>query len=92
MAEFDGVVGLEHLKVFHFNDSKFKLGQNKDRHAHIGEGFIGKQGFANFLNDPRWQKHAAHLETPKKEKVEDGNEIEMDPINLATLRELRTIN
>ena len=92
MAEFDAVVGLEHLKVFHFNDSKFKLGQNKDRHAHIGEGFIGKQGFANFLNDPRWQKHAAHLETPKKEKVEDGNEIEMDPINLATLRELRTIN
>ncbi len=89
MAEFDQVIGLEHLKVFHFNDSKFELGQNKDRHAHIGEGFIGKQGFANFLNDPRWQNHAAHLETPKKEKDEDGNEIEMDPINLAVLRELR---
>lgn len=89
MAEFDTVIGLEHLKVFHFNDSKFELGQNKDRHAHIGAGFIGKQGFANFLNDPRWENHAAHLETPKKEKDADGNEIEMDPINLATLRELK---
>lgn len=89
MAEFDAVIGLEQLKFFHFNDSKFELGQNKDRHAHIGEGFIGKQGFANFLHDPRWQNHAAHLETPKQEKDADGNEVEMDPINLAVLRELR---
>ena len=88
MAEFDNVVGLEHIKCFHFNDSKFELGARKDRHAHIGEGHIGETGFANFLNDPRWHDHAAHLETPKTEEDEDGNEIEMDPINLATLREL----
>jgi deoxyribonuclease-4 len=90
MAEFDRVIGLHHIKFFHFNDSKFELGQRKDRHAHIGQGHIGRQGFANFVNDPRWADHAAHLETPKKEDDEEGNEVEMDPVNLAALRELRT--
>jgi deoxyribonuclease-4 len=88
LAEFDRVVGLQQIKVFHFNDSKFGLGERKDRHAHIGEGHIGLQGFANFINDPRWAGHAAHIETPKKEKDEEGNEVEMDPVNMATLRSL----
>ena len=88
MNEFDRIIGLNHIKCFHFNDSKFDLGERKDRHAHIGRGYIGLQGFANFINDPRWADHPAHLETPKTEKDEDGNEIEMDPVNLATLRKL----
>lgn len=88
MAEFDRIVGLEQIKMFHFNDSKYGLGERKDRHAHIGEGHIGLQGFANFINDSRWANHAAHLETPKKEKDDEGNEVEMDPINMAALRSL----
>ena len=88
MAEFDRIVGLDNIKTFHFNDSKFELGQKKDRHAHIGDGFIGREGFANFLNDPRWANYPAHLETPKTEDAEDGSEIEMDAVNLATLRSL----
>ena len=88
LAEFDRVVGLQQIKVFHFNDSKFGLGERKDRHAHIGEGHIGLQGFASFINDPRWVNHAAHIETPKKEKDEEGNEVEMDPVNMAALRSL----
>jgi deoxyribonuclease-4 len=86
LAEFERVVGLEKIKVFHFNDSVFGLGEGKDRHAHIGQGEIGLPGFANFIQDPRWADHAAHLETPKKEKDDDGNEVEMDPINMAALR------
>lgn len=88
MAEFERIIGLDKIKVFHFNDSKFELGEGKDRHTHIGQGFIGLEGFANFVNDPRWVNHAAHLETPKTEEDEDGNEIEMDPVNLAALRAL----
>lgn len=88
LTEFDRLVGLGQIKVFHFNDSKFGFGEGKDRHAHIGEGEIGLQGFANFVNDPRWAAHAAHLETPKTEKDEEGNEREMDPVNIATLRSL----
>ena len=88
MAAFDEAIGLDKIKCFHLNDSKHELGSNKDRHEHIGEGFIGKSGFANFVNDPRWSDHPAHLETPKTEEDDDGNEIEMDPVNLKTLRDL----
>lgn len=88
LAAFDRVVGLEHLHCFHFNDSRHALGACKDRHAHIGEGEIGLQGFANFVNDPRWQHHAAYLETPKIEEDEEGNDIEMDAVNLQALRQL----
>ena len=88
MAAFDKTVGLDKIKCFHLNDSKHEFGSNKDRHEHIGEGTIGKEGFANFVNDPRWADFPAHLETPKTEKGEDGKEIEMDPVNLKTLRDL----
>jgi deoxyribonuclease-4 len=88
MTEFDRIIGLEQIKFFHFNDSKHEFGTRKDRHEHIGRGFIGLEGFANFINDPRWTDHPAHLETPKKEENELGQEVEMDPVNLATLRDL----
>jgi deoxyribonuclease-4 len=88
ISEFDRLVGIEHIRCFHLNDSKHELGARKDRHDHIGRGFIGLGGFANFVNDQRWIDHPAHLETPKKEDDDDGNEIEMDPVNLQTLRSL----
>lgn len=88
MAEFDRVIGLDKICCFHFNDSKFPLGSGKDRHEHIGRGHIGREGFANFINDPRWADHPAHLETPKTETDEAGQEVEMDAVNLAVLREL----
>jgi deoxyribonuclease-4 len=85
---FDKTIGLHKIKCFHLNDSKHELGSNRDRHEHIGQGFIGQSGFANFVNDARWAEHPAHLETPKTEEDEDGNKIEMDPVNLKTLRDL----
>lgn len=88
MAEFDRIVGLEWIKCFHFNDSVHGLGENKDRHAHIGQGQIGLDGFANFVNDPRWAEHGAHLETDKTDTDADGNEVDMDITNLLTLRNL----
>jgi len=88
MAEFDEVVGLDQIRCFHFNDSKYDLGERKDRHTHIGDGYVGSQGFANFVNDSRWAGYAAHLETPKTETTEDGREIEMDAVNLDRLRSL----
>ena len=88
MEEFDSIIGTDEIKCFHLNDSKYELGKRGDRHAHIGEGYIGLEGFANFVNDPRWAELPGHLETPKKEENEDGEEIEMDPVNLAALRSL----
>ena len=88
MQEFDRVIGLDHIKCFHFNDTKHDLGSRKDRHQHIGQGFLGTQAFANFVNDSRWANHPAHIETPKSDEDEEGNTIDMDPVNLATLRSL----
>jgi deoxyribonuclease-4 len=91
MAEFDRLIGLQHIKCFHFNDTKHELGSRKDRHEHIGQGYIGLEGFANFDNDPRWADYPAHLETPKTETDDEGNTIEMDIENLKVLRGLITL-
>lgn len=88
MAEFDRLIGLEKIKCFHINDSQYELGDRRDRHEHIGQGAVGLEGFANFVNDPQWDEYPAYLETNKTKEDDEGNEIEMDPVNLATLRDL----
>jgi len=82
MAEFDRLIGLERLKFFHLNDSVKGLGSRVDRHAHIGQGTIGLEGFRNLVNDPRFAKHPMVLETPKSEDLHEDRE------NLAVLRGL----
>jgi deoxyribonuclease-4 len=79
MAEVERWLGLDRVKVWHFNDSKGKLGSHVDRHTHIGDGEIGLEGFRLILNDPRWEGTAMLLETPKEETLEE------DAMNLARL-------
>jgi deoxyribonuclease IV len=57
-------VGLERLRCLHINDSKVPLGANRDRHANIGEGEIGADGFAALLGHPSLQGLPAVLEVP----------------------------
>ena len=47
--KFDKIIGLKWLKMSHINDSKVDLGGRKDRHDHIGDGKIGKDGFGAIL-------------------------------------------
>jgi deoxyribonuclease-4 len=82
MTDLDRLVGLDRIKVFHLNDSKFPLGSNKDRHAHVGEGELGLEAFRHLVNDPRFAGRPGILET---EKDPDGAN---DRRNLATLRGL----
>ena len=82
MAEFDRIIGLERLKVCHLNDSQKDLGSRVDRHAHIGEGFIGLEPFGYFLNDPRLSQIPFLLETPVDD--DPGDDIR----NLEALRSL----
>jgi deoxyribonuclease-4 len=82
--EFQRVVGLKWLKCFHINDSKRERGSRVDRHEHIGRGCLGLEPFRLLVNDPRFRNHPMILETPK----EEGDEEDMDRINLQTLREL----
>lgn len=82
MTDFERTIGLSKLKVIHFNDSEKDLGSRVDRHAHIGEGYIGLEPFGYFLNDPRPQELPFLLETPKDDDPGD------DLRNLAKLRSL----
>jgi deoxyribonuclease-4 len=81
-AEFDRVVGIDRLKVFHLNDSRQDLGSRVDRHTHIGEGYVGLEGFRAIVNDPRFAEIPMILETPK------GDDLAEDIENLAKLRGL----
>lgn len=84
MRAFDKAVGLERLKVFHMNDSLKPQGSRVDRHAHLGRGHIGLEPFRLLVNDRRFRDHLMILETPK----EDGDNHDMDDVNLAVLRDL----
>lgn len=64
MNEIDELIGLDRLKAVHLNDAMFEIGSRKDRHETIGEGRIGVDGFAHFINDPRLDELPGILETP----------------------------
>jgi len=71
--EFDNIIGLEKLKVFHLNDSKTPLGSHIDRHENIGEGMVGLKAFELLVNDERFKNHPMILETPGGEKYYEYN-------------------
>jgi deoxyribonuclease-4 len=78
--EFDAIIGLKRLVVFHVNDSKRELGSHVDRHEHIGKGRIGNTGFRLLMNDPRFVSIPKILETPKAEDMHE------DVMNMRKLR------
>ncbi len=80
--EFEKIIGIKRLKVFHLNDSKGDLGSRIDRHQHIGKGYLGLKPFRFILNDKRFQNIPMIIETPK-----DGG-YKKDVENLTILRSL----
>jgi deoxyribonuclease-4 len=68
---FDQTIGLKRLHLLHLNDSKTPLGSRKDRHWHIGEGYIGLEGFRYLINHPSLKHLPGIMETPRKDTVED---------------------
>jgi deoxyribonuclease-4 len=81
-SRFDAILGLDKLYCLHLNDSKCDLGGVCDRHEHIGEGYIGLEGFRLLVNDPRFANTPMLLETPK------GDDLQEDVENLARLYSL----
>lgn len=68
LNEFDQVIGLEHLKAIHLNDSMNKLGSHKDRHAKIGEGQIGLEALVRVIRHPALEGKPFILETPNDDE------------------------
>lgn len=71
LQQFDAVIGLDKLKMFHCNDSKVEFHTNRDRHEHIGEGHIGLAGFKALLTNPNLQSKNFILETEHDKVVSD---------------------
>ncbi|NPV26828.1 MAG: deoxyribonuclease IV [Firmicutes bacterium] len=77
-AQLEQTVGWSRVRLVHANDSQGQLGSRVDRHAHIGEGMIGAEGFTRLLHHPLLRKLPFILETP----------FEGVPADIQRLREL----
>jgi deoxyribonuclease-4 len=77
LEAFDQAIGLNRLHLLHLNDSKTPLGSRKDRHWHIGEGYIGLVGFRYLINHPLIRHLPGIMETPRKDTVEDLKNMEV---------------
>lgn len=82
MKAFDDTIGLDKLVLIHANDSKGEFAGKLDRHENIGDGKIGKEGFAALAKHKVAGKLDWILETPKDDPT-------WDPKNIALLKKLR---
>jgi deoxyribonuclease-4 len=89
--DFDRLVGLDRIKLFHLNDSKKPCGSRVDRHEHIRKGCLGLEPFQRLLNDRRFAKLPMLLETPKLETPESRRRSDVDPWDARNLRTLRKL-
>lgn len=80
LEDFDRVIGLKYLKLFHLNDSKREIGMHVDRHEEIGLGKIGLDAFRFLVNNALFKDVGGILEIP--------GDIEGYKRNLITLRRL----
>jgi len=70
------VLGIDHVKLLHANDSKAPLGSHVDRHANIGEGHIGNDAFRRILAHPKLRQKPFILETPVEHDGDDRRNLE----------------
>jgi deoxyribonuclease-4 len=71
VLEILDTIGTDRLKLIHANDAKYEKGSHRDRHEHIGEGNIGKNGFRSILANPVLRKLPWILETPRRSTEDD---------------------
>ena len=77
IQRFDEVIGIDQIAVMHINDSLNPCGAHKDRHANIGEGYIGFETLQKIVHDERFVKIPKILETPWR--CEEGSDKKTIP-------------
>jgi len=70
------------IEALHANDCVFPPGAHRDRHAWIGDGTIGYEGFSHLFEDPRLRGLPVITEMP-------GEVPEKDVENITRLKRLR---
>lgn len=83
LDDFDKKIGLDKLVCLHLNDSMIDFAGKRDRHADIGQGFIGLEAFRYIVNHPKLKDLPGILETP-------GNKGKSEIDNIKILKGLRT--
>lgn len=83
VAGLDGCCGVGRLGLIHANDCLFERGSKRDRHAWIGDGFIGSAGFAAMVCTPGLEDVCVVTEMPGEVPIKDAENIE----RLKTLRD-----
>lgn len=63
------------VEAVHANDCLFGAGMHKDRHAWIGDGTIGYEGFANLFGDARLKDVPVVIEMPGDVPVKDAENV-----------------
>lgn len=69
--QFDKIIGINKLKLFHANDSKTEFNSHSDRHEHIGQGKIGLAGFEAIIKYKKIKNINLVLETKNDAVIED---------------------
>lgn len=81
LGKFDKLIGLDRIKVVHFNDSLSLMGSHVDRHQHLGKGEIGLEALGRVINNSGLKHAAFIMETPKESDKDDK-------INIAIARRM----
>lgn len=68
LRECSRKLGRGTVRSLHLNDSQTPLGSNRDRHANVGAGELGRKGCGAFLSAPSLQKLPCILETPGEKR------------------------
>ncbi|NWF84479.1 MAG: deoxyribonuclease IV, partial [Bryobacteraceae bacterium] len=76
LSQVSAVLGLGRVPLIHANDSKGAFNSRLDRHANIGEGHIGLEGFRRILNHPKLRGKAFVLETPVDKPGDDRRNVD----------------
>jgi deoxyribonuclease-4 len=82
LDELDSCCGPGRLRLVHANDCVYERGSHRDRHAWIGDGAIGADGFAAMVRQPRLAGIHAITEMPGDAPIKDAE-------NLRRLKALR---
>lgn len=78
----EGCCGTGRLGLIHANDCLFERGSRRDRHAWIGDGFIGMEGFSAMVCTPQLSGTCVVTEMP-------GEVPDKDSENIGRLKTLR---
>jgi len=78
VTEVEHHISLDRLVVLHANDSAQPRGSRRDRHAPIGEGHIGIEGFRALMGEEAFRSIPWILETPALDRrAEEVNALQV---------------